>query len=325
MKRLGLDMAFVRILLVSLPFSCGSRTFYEPAPAPTCGAARFVPIDWSQFPTDGGSGGLVDGDTPTYAQCANICGDTMTCNIAQNDLGVSGVECMTACSYGAGCGRRPEALPALHTFPPGLYGSGNPLGHYFEQAAYLEAASVYAFRRLAAELSAHHAPDALITAAKRAAHDEIRHARIMSRLAGRFAGMPRAPKKGPDHVRPLYEVALENAVEGCVCETHGALVAWVQAVRAQDPQLKRVFHTIAIEETEHARLAYAVAEFLHPSLTSAERRRIADAQFAAAVQLAKEAEIDPPAALVQLAGLPPQKTASRLVSQAQRTLFWPAA
>ncbi|NIS36796.1 MAG: ferritin-like domain-containing protein, partial [Actinobacteria bacterium] len=38
-------------------------------------------------------------------------------------------------------------------------------------------------------------------------------------------------------VRTAYEIALENAVEGCVRETFGALVGAHQALRASDPSI----------------------------------------------------------------------------------------
>src|SRR5215208_6791664 len=50
-------------------------------------------------------------------------------------------------------------------------------------ATRLEASSVEAFERLAAELSRYGAPRSLIREARRSARDEVRHALIMRRLA----------------------------------------------------------------------------------------------------------------------------------------------
>jgi hypothetical protein len=54
------------------------------------------------------------------------------------------------------------------------------------EAAWLEAASVDAFRVLRLELRAHSAPRRLLRAASRAARDERRHARAAGALARRF-------------------------------------------------------------------------------------------------------------------------------------------
>ena len=82
-------------------------------------------------------------------------------------------------------GRKLDGLSA-----PEVEGEG--LAAFFARSAWLEAASVGAFRRLARELRAHGAPDELIAAAKACALDEIRHARLMARLAKKHgASVPR--------------------------------------------------------------------------------------------------------------------------------------
>jgi hypothetical protein len=50
-------------------------------------------------------------------------------------------------------------------------------------------------------------------------------------------------------------MAEENATEGAVYETYGALVATFQAERAATPLLRRTFARIAADERRHARLA----------------------------------------------------------------------
>ena len=52
--------------------------------------------------------------------------------------------------------------------------------------------------------------------------------------------------------RALGVVAIENAVEGCVRETFGALIASWQAEHARDPGIKRLMRSIARDETRHA-------------------------------------------------------------------------
>jgi len=182
-----------------------------------------------------------------------------------------------------GCvvGRRPEGL--LCAVTPRAAGA---LGRYFASAAHLEAASVFAFDRLARELSALEAPVELVQRARRSALDEIRHARIVSGLAARFGGVAAAPSVACETPRTRFAIALENAVEGCVRETFGALVAWHQALAARDPVVREAMCEIAEDETRHAELAWAIAAWLHPQLSATEREQLAQARALAFAQLA---------------------------------------
>ena len=160
-------------------------------------------------------------------------------------------------------GRRPEG------YSPSAQGTS--LGAYFAMTAELEAASVPAFQRLARELRAHGAPRELVSRAEKSARDEVRHARMMQRLAERFGGAPKLPRIGKLPVRSLAAIAEENAREGCVRETFGALVASVQALRSSDEGIRAAMEAIAVDETEHAALAWDVAAWLDTKLDSAGR------------------------------------------------------
>jgi hypothetical protein len=95
-------------------------------------------------------------------------------------------------------------------------------------AAHLEGASVFAFRVLERELVAHGAPSHLVVRARAAQQDEKRHHKTMSWLAGRFGACVPEVEVEPTLTRPLIEMAIENAAEGCVRESYGAAVASVQ-------------------------------------------------------------------------------------------------
>lgn len=109
--------------------------------------------------------------------------------------------------------------------------------------------------RLARELRAHGAPEDFARRAERAADDERRHARMMMTLAGIDHVDAFEPSM---RVRSLADVALENAVEGCVRETYAALVAHHQARHAASPRVRAVMKRIAEDETQHAELAHDV-------------------------------------------------------------------
>ena len=331
MKRLGLDMALFRILLIAVPFGCGQKTFYEAAPGARCSDRRFIAAGTmgdAGFAQDGGlsqdGGAIPDGGIPDggsqgafldSADCAKICGDTLTCQQTVSEEGVAGITCFSQCGYAVGCGRRPAEL-----IPCEDHGS-NVLARYFEQAAYLESASVHAFHRLARELAAHRAPQALVAAAITAATQEVRHARVMSRLAKRFGGSAPVPPQGPKHIRSLLEIAIENVQEGCVRETYGALVAWLQAGTASDAKVRRALRIIAQQETEHSRLAFAVAEFCQNRLAPDEQQQVRRAKLHAIAELVHSVQNATPAVLVDIAGLPPPELAGRFVAEAQRLLW----
>lgn len=152
------------------------------------------------------------------------------------------------------------------------------LGEYFARSAYLEAAAVDAFVRLAAELRAHGAPPELVAWAETSAEDERRHARALASLAESHGAHVTfdAPRAHP--VRPLFEVALENAREGCVRETLGATLGHYQAVCATDPRVTSAFTLIADDETSHAALAWAVDAWAASRVRPWERAAVAQAR-----------------------------------------------
>lgn len=257
--------------------------------------ARFCPQD---------AGGFVDCRLIEGAGCAD--------GSAVLDAGAVTL----ACGLCNGVGRRPA----------GLRRRGGPradtaLGAYFAEGAHLEAASVTAFERLRDELRALRAPAALIKAAERAIRDEVRHTTATTRIARRFGGAPRSPEvRRGAKTRSLERVALENAVEGCVRETYGALVATWQAARARDPEIRRSMQRIAVDETRHAALAWEVAAWADTRLSAAARARVARARQAAGRTLAKELAQTVPPELVREAGLPDRLRAAQLLSALETAL-----
>jgi hypothetical protein len=216
-----------------------------------------------------------------------------------------------ACSVCAGVGRRPAGLSRA----PCVLAAG-VLGEYLAQAAYLEAASVHAFERLGRELAAHGAPRELVEAAGRSARDEVRHARVVGRLARAQGARPPSVCLSAARVRPLSRVALENATEGCVRETFGALVATWQAMYAAHPGLRRTMRRIADDEIRHAALARSAARWMDGRLGARVRARVEQARRVEVAALRREVAdpVDP--VLAREAGLPDAATACRLLDHA---------
>ena len=210
------------------------------------------------------------------------------------------------CCYTAG-GRRPEGLVIAGT------PAGPPLGAFFASLAALEAASVPAFQHLRDELRAHGAPAALADRADEAIDDERLHTKMTTALAKRFGGAPTAPVVSPLSVRPLSEVAIENAVEGCVRETFGALVAIYQAERAEDRAVRRAMKRIAEDESRHAELAWDVASFCDERLGEGERAAVRAAMRDALETLRDEIDRPVHDDVCRVAGVPSREDARRLL------------
>jgi hypothetical protein len=209
---------------------------------------------------------------------------------------------------GVSIGRRPAGVVAPN------FADAESLGAFFARVAHLEAASIHAFVRLGCELRARGAGDSLAQRARAAARDEVRHARLMSRLAKRYGVRVPRVELEPFRARSLFELARENEVEGCVRETFGAVVALWQAEHAATAELRELFTGIARDETEHAELAWKLRAWLYGQLSPSERRELTAAHRAAVAALQSELGLEPPPAWQSVAGLPSSATALRLLA-----------
>lgn len=131
-----------------------------------------------------------------------------------------------------------------------------------------------AFDWLADELSALDAPCGLARRARLAARDGTRHTAAIARLARRFGHKARTAHVAPAARRPMFEVALESAVEGCVRETYVAAMALWQSRCARDRGVRAVMAPIARDEVRHGQLAWDVARWIEPRLSRADRARV---------------------------------------------------
>jgi hypothetical protein len=195
------------------------------------------------------------------------------------------------------------------------------LGDYLARCAHLEAASVVSFERLARELTAHAAPPALIDAAIAARADEVRHAELVGRMAREHGGEPVEAQVAALDVRALEEIGIENAVEGCVRETFGALIGHYQAEHVPDGKLRAAMVVIAEDEARHAALAHRVNHWILDRLGSEARARIAQAKQRAVYELAQEITFPVDEDLQRLAGLPPRRVARLLLGELTQTLW----
>ena len=221
----------------------------------------------------------------------------------------------TVWNGGLGCpveGRRPAGL----ALPQGG-AARTAAGAWLAEAAWLEAASIHAFLHLARELSAHGAPEWLVKCALGAARDEVRHTVMMTHLATRYGAVPAPAHVALPDARSLEALAIENAAEGCVRETWGAVLALWQSRTARDPQIRAAFALIARDEIRHAGLAWAVDAWARPQLDEAARARVDAARDAAARELLDGHALEANLAL----GLPHGTEARALLARTHDSLW----
>jgi hypothetical protein len=219
--------------------------------------------------------------TKCYSMCAELLADETgekdidRCEVSE--LRLDGVMLEIHWTELCVAGRRPRGFAG----PPPPRGSTGA-GAWLARAATLEAASVTAVARRIG------APRARIASARRAIADEIVHARVVARLARARGATVEPPAIAVVHEPTLAELAHDNAVEGQVGETFGALVATCQARAATDPEIRAAYTRIARDETRHAALAHALAPWLERRLRPAERAAIRDARGRAVAALTTE-------------------------------------
>jgi hypothetical protein len=200
-------------------------------------------------------------------------------------------------------GRRPDGLHLATTQ------CDDAVGKHLAHMAWLEGAAIHAFERLVIDLEQHNAPADLITRAKRAVVDEIDHATRVGALAQRFGATIPDVVVAPHTARSLYDVALENAVEGCVRETYGVVDALFRSQQAQDAQVRQLFAGIAEDETRHAALSWDIAAWAETQLSNDESTRIQTAAIAAHDELGRQLRTGRPDVVRQQLGAPPAHAA----------------
>ena len=261
--------------------------------------------------TSAADAGIPAAATVDITLCSALCGQfAMSCESVGMTTTPNLVKCNPGCT-----GRRPTGLNPV---PAEVF---HDLARYFSEVAHLEAASVAAFRALGRQLTAHGAPRALRRAARRAARDEIRHARITRELAVRYGGSYVPPQLTPKQAPDIETIARENATEGCVRETFGALLATYQANQATDPQVRQVMQVIARDETRHAALAWRIAKWAESRMSTAAQHRVAAAQRACIQQLFDELSYADSVELQSTAGVPSRSQARELALALDQQLW----
>lgn len=258
--------------------------------------------------------------SPTNEECKRLCAPIdfafeptyIYCSVAGSGGGGPMVYC-ASCAVG----RKPADLIDCDELP---CEGEDPIGTALAEMARVEAASVHAFRRLEQSLAGLGADHELRARARRAARDEIAHARSAARLAKKRGAKPRPVRLSRDITPSTFELALENAVEGCVHETLGVAYLEHQRDHAADPELRAHAASIYDDELDHAALSWDLVAFFDRHLDDAQRAELRRAANRALDDVVTEmGRIDP--SVRTALGLPEPAVVSRMVGTLRETLF----
>ncbi len=180
--------------------------------------------------------------------------------------------CRMQTRYMGGIGRRPDGLVVCDAE------GASEAGAFFARMEQLERAAVVAFARAAIELRARDAPPHLVRDVIRARREEETHVVIAARWRAHFGGVLGAIHVPSEGARSLEDLARENAAEGCVHETWGAVLALAHARRAASDEaldaMSRDLHVIAADEASHAALSHRLDAWMRTSLSPRARRAL---------------------------------------------------
>ncbi|MDP3277840.1 MAG: hypothetical protein Q8Q09_21835 [Deltaproteobacteria bacterium] len=218
-----------------------------------------------EYPCGVPGGTIPNGNDP---RCRGLCEPARSTGADGNyctSMGFSGMPPRpntVVCGF-CGVGRLTEGLETT-----GMANDPKSAGDWLADGAAYEAIAAIAFERLGAELQRFGAPSDLIARAQRAAQDERRHASVMAALA---AGEGRESAAVTSHeipARTLADIAIENAGEGCVRETLGAVIMAYQAQHAGGASMREALAQIAREEAEHAQWSWDLDAWARTQLSS---------------------------------------------------------
>jgi rubrerythrin len=207
--------------------------------------------------------------------------------------------------------------------PRGWHAEQDPIlstQQQLDRMAVMEHVSITAFIELAAQLEARGAPATLAARCRAAAEDERRHVELLVELG---AERPSRILEPAAVTTSLIEIALHNAVEGCVTETWAALLVRHQSQHALDSSVCRAFERIAADEARHAQLAWDLHAWFVLVLDPAAAGEVEAARAQALARLentASQQALVLPRAVREVLGLPEPRLASALAIEFGRSL-----
>ncbi|MBL8683745.1 MAG: hypothetical protein JNK05_31525 [Myxococcales bacterium] len=297
-------------------------------------------------------GGPPDADVPDATSCAPIirttvpnCESTVTypCGIPGGPVRSGDPRCAMLCTGAGNPGITPGYCtggPGANSVTCGICGVGRftdgldasacdggddaarSFGAWLARGAQVEGIAAMAFDRLADELASFGAPASLVDGARTSAGHEREHCAAMTELAARWGHDVSLASASAFGSRTLADIVIENAGEGCVRETLGAVVMAYQSQHAQDRAVREALAKIAFEEQAHSAWSWAL---------DAWARSVVDHETLAAMDAARDrvldelvrsmATVDPSEELAREAGMPSARAVSAMISGLSASLW----
>ena len=145
-------------------------------------------------------------------------------------------------------------------------------GGYFARLAQEEATAVFAFGELLEHLNRWEAPESLQDWCGQIIDEEQTHALMMSGLAHRNGQKSACIQFPSVNQVSMKEMAIHNALTGCIGETWSAVLLRYQSEHA--PKYNGVFKRIAKDETSHAEFSWVLHEWLMSKLSEDEQTEV---------------------------------------------------
>lgn len=180
---------------------------------------------------------------------------------------------------------------------------------YFKRMSHAAAARAAAFGGLARELVAWDAPGELVRGCEAARDVEWQHAIALGQLAatrGAPFDLDARAMASPRPVRPLLEIAIDNAVSGVVRGTYDATLARYCARTARDERVRFTMTAVARDACAGAELAIEIAAWLQAMIEPVEAAIVEDSLRHATVALSAALESEPEDGLPE-AGMPTRR------------------
>lgn len=195
------------------------------------------------------------------------------------------------------------------------------LSAFFSREAQLEEAAVERWEGLAEELQALAAPREFVSYCGKASISALCHAKELKLAARRHGVEPTSSQTLPGTTRELHQLAMDNAVQGCVMSTFRAVRLRHQAELARNSEVLRIVADWAADESRHAGFYWEMHRWALSQISPQRGRDIRAAQLGAIRQLRERAAQEPVGDHDDELGLPDSEARAALLDALDQELW----
>lgn len=159
------------------------------------------------------------------------------------------------------------------------------LAAFFVEEALAEEQAVERWEELGNELQALSAPREFVEYCSSASLSALRHAKELQLAIRRHGAEPISSRSLLGPVRELHQLAMDNAVQGCIVCTFRAVRLRHQAETATHPEVIRIVSELAADESRHAGFYWELHHWALGQISPQRGRDIRALQLVAIRQL----------------------------------------